>query len=327
MVTAHAASASSNVQKDYVMNLPQRVFAKLRREYHKRRLLKAVLPVRSLGPIASGHRDFTALSMVHTRDVDTYLLAIDSFCRHASPRHVVVVCDPSITEKDKQVIRARLPFAELRAAAEFQDPRLPTGGTWERLQAITEYAKSSYVVQVDADTLTLRAVDEVTEAISSRRAFTIGEATGQKVVTLEQARQTVAPWQRPGLHVQGVAEFHLATLGLPWNHYVRGCSGFSGFPPAENYSAMLLTFSQRMQAELGARWVEWGTEQISSNFLIANAQLPMVLPFPVYGTPDVMSDSSKFVHFIGNLRHESAAYTQAARRSVQHAERVFGRGY
>ena len=37
-----------------------------------------------------------------------------------------------------------------------------------------------------------------------------------------------------------------------------------------------------MEAILGTSWFEWGSEQVASNFVVANSPNPIVLPLPTY---------------------------------------------
>ena len=82
-------------------------------------------------------------------------------------------------------------------------------------------------------------------------------------------------------------------------------------------TAELLVFSKAMQARHSMRWVEWGTEQITSNYLVANAHATTVLPFPSYGTPDVFRHDSILTHFIGSMRFTSNKYRAATLQTIQ----------
>lgn len=271
-------------------------------------------------PVDAGALPYTLLSMVHHRDVHSYLVAAKSFIRQAAPRKVVVVCDPSITADDRAEFRRQIRNLELRDAAEFTDDAIPTGGTWERLFAITEYAKTDYVVQLDADTITLGAIDEVLTAITARQAFVIGESPDQQIESLSDVARRAKSWLAPpynSQHIQAVVEAAIEEVGLaPGQRYVRGCSGFTGFPADTEMRAKLLSFSTAMRTQHGPRWNDWGTEQISSNFLAANAVGCRVLPFPKYGTPDQVGEPIAFLHFIGYLRFINRKYEKATRHFI-----------
>jgi hypothetical protein len=104
----------------------------------------------------------------------------------------------------------------------------------------------------------------------------------------------------------------------PGSMYVRGCAGFTGFPPTPGMLNRLLQFSLCMSGKIGmGRWSAWGTEQVASNFLVANAAGTQVLPYPKYGTPDAMNEETAFIHFIGSLRFVNDKYEKTSRTVIQ----------
>lgn len=288
-----------------------------RRQYHA--AAKAILNTPAITP---GTAPFTLLSMVQKRDVASYLVAVKSFCHYLNPQQIVVVCDPSIDAQDRAVLRQHIPHITLHHADEFTHPNVPRGGTWERLLAIANYCVKGYVVQLDADTITLATLAVVNQAIAEQRGFVIGEEPDQCLYTLrDTAAHTHLPPATAGAkppHIQLCTEAAMDKVGLPPDEkYVRGCSGFTGFPPDPLMQARLLRFAEAMGAHFGDRWQEWGTEQITSNYLVANCNvLPIVLPYPDYGTPNVENDSTVFLHFIGSMRFINSRYKQLTQRTV-----------
>lgn len=257
--------------------------------------------------------------MVQHCDVLAYLLALKTFAARFASARVVVVCDPSITDEDKAIMKAHVPFIEFRQALEFHQPELPVGGTWERLTAICEYAKDSYVVQLDADTVTLGDIPEVARCVAEQRPFVLGERPNQCLVTLAEAAEHSKDWS--DRHIQALAEKRMASILSPDLLYVRGCSGFTGFPMNCTMQADLLQFSTKLAKALGARWNEWGTEQITSNFLAANLGA-LVLPFPKYSTPEDNDPAVAFRHYIGSIRFKSGRYALDARRWIVEALQI-----
>jgi hypothetical protein len=294
----------------------KKIYARLRREWHKHVFSNAIEKITQVRPLLRGQLPLIVLSMVQSRDTLPYLLALLSFTRYVNPERVVVVCDPSMSTKDLQILKTAVPHIELRRAEEFRHPELPIGGCWERLQAITQYAASAYVIQLDADTVTLSTIDEVYDAVAKGHSFVLGERARQQITSLEEARLFATPWQGPSLKIQGVAEFLMPEAKLSGQRYVRGCAGFTGFQRTPELIAPLLEFSNEMRRLTGTRWTEWGTEQVASNYLVANLESTAVLPFPDYGTPDMLDASPRFLHFIGSMRFESPAYTQTANRVI-----------
>ncbi|MEC5387206.1 hypothetical protein VVD49_15865 [Uliginosibacterium sp. H3] len=297
------------------MDLVNRIGNRLRRDFFGSLYRRQVRGILDTPPVQRGDRDFIQLSMVHTRDVLPYLAAAKSFARYAAPRRIVVVCDPSITAEDRATLVQHIPFIELLEAADFRHADIPQGGTWERLFAIANLASDNYVVQVDADTLTLDTPHDVITAIDAGNGFVIGEEIGQGTISFEQARTRMQPWiHLHDAHVQVLSETALPDLGLPpSSRYVGGCSGFTGFPPSQTMREDMLEFSRRMTAHLGKHWTRWGTEQVTSNYLVANTRGFAVLPFPRYATPDVSTTATIFKHYIGHQRFRSSAYVKDTR--------------
>jgi hypothetical protein len=286
----------------------------------RRLYLRGIADIAATAPLHPGALPCTVLSMVQHRDVLPYLVALKTFCAEVPARRTVVVCDPSITPEDRALLVAHVPGLQLHAADLFADPRLPRGGTWERLQAIAAYASEDYVIQLDADTLTLAPLAEVRTCIAEARGFVLGETPNQQVERFETSSKRAWPWTQsaPGqAHIQAVVEADLADAGLPEDeHYVRGCSGFTGFPATRDLREKMLGFATLMRQRHGARWSEWGTEQITSNYLVANTQRPLVLPFPRYGTPDALAADTAFLHFIGYLRFVDRRYERMSRSAI-----------
>lgn len=292
--------------------------------YARWRFNRVVRNVRRLPALSRGNMPFTLLSMVHTRDVESYMLAARSFARFLNPGRIVVVCDPSITEEDRASMRACIPHIELRSATEFRHPELPVGGCWERLFAITEYACDSYVIQLDADTTALGDMPEIRDAIAGGIAFTHGERVDQQIISIADAVAFIEKFalrERP--HVQALAEYALRKLtpDMP-QRYVRGCAGFSGFPPDPQLRDRLLAFAAQMKTLLADRWADWGTEQFASNYLIANYLRAEVLPLPRYCAAVQSDATTVFIHFIGYCRFTNLKYSRHARSIISRLVRA-----
>ena len=300
------------------MSLINTVIQRLKRDYFRWQYNKVAELILDTPPVAPGSEPFVLLSMVQKRDVHSYLVAVKSFTRFANPQRIVVVCDPSLDGADQAILRRHVPHIELRRADEFTHPDIPRGGTWERLYAIAHYVQSNYVIQLDADTVTVKPIPEVLAAVRAAQGFVLGEAPETPVRSLDATRERALPLLRPGAHIQTISEAEMANVGLPAGAmYVRGCSGFTGFPTASNMRDDMLDFSRRMTAKLGQDWTRWGTEQVTSNYLAANAAGTRALPFPKYGTPDQASGDTAFYHFIGSMRFVNGKYAASSREIIE----------
>jgi len=300
------------------MSFINRVVQRLKRDYFRSRHNKAIRQVLSTPPVVRGNLPFLLLSMVHTRDIHAYLVALKSFVHFTNPERIVVVCDPSVTEQDQELLRRQVPHIELRPADEFVHPDIPRGGVWERLYAISGFVRDHYVVQLDADTVTTQAIPEVLEGIRTGTGFVLADLPDTPLCALPAVRERALGWLKPGAHIQTIAESEMANVGLPADVlYVRGCAGFTGFPRSATMRDDMTDFSRRMTAKLGADWKRWGTEQVTSNFLVANANGTRALPFPKYGTPDCATPETAFYHFIGSMRFINGKYEATSRAAIR----------
>jgi len=300
------------------MSLVNRIFKRVRKDFFRWQYHTVARQILNTRPLERGELPFMLLSMVHQRDIYSYLVAVKSFTRFLNPQRIVVVCDPSINQDDRDVLKRHLPHVELRNAHEFTHPDIPRGGTWERLFAISSFVESIYVVQLDADTLTVQPIPEVRQAIEKDIGFVLGEKEDTPIRSLAEARENALPWMEPGAHIQGICETEMVNVGLPQDaRYIRGCSGFTGFPRSAEMRDTLLDFSRRMGNRLGKDWERWGTEQVTSNYIVSNARGTKPLPFPKYGTPDVLNGSTAFLHFIGPLRFINSKYKLISRQVIQ----------
>jgi hypothetical protein len=301
-----------------MMNLIKRALQKITRDYCQWSYHRVAKQILDTPPIVKGDMPFMLLSMVHKRDVLSYLVAVKSFTRHVNPRRIVIVCDPSIDTNDRAIFQSQIPHVELRRADEFVHPDIPRGGCWERLFAISEYNRDQYVIQLDADTVTALPIDEVASAITNHHGFVLGEIQDQGLLSFKDAGERAAALLTPQAHIQTRSEAALPTIGLGKGAlYVRGCAGFTGFPASQDMRERLVDFSHRMHRALGNDWASWGTEQVTSNYLVANADRTEVLPFPKYGTPDQLTDKSAFLHFIGSMRFINMKYQIMTTKSIK----------
>ena len=305
-----------------MISLFNRVVKRVKTDYFRKRYMATVKEIVSTPPALPGSMDFTLLSMVHQRDVFSYLVAAKSFIQFTNPKRIVVVCDPSIQEADKAILLQQIPHLVLRHADEFTHPNVPRGGTWERLYAISGYCSEDYVVQLDADTVTCRSNNFVFNAIQNGIGFVIGEIKNQTTQTLAETaklgNEILAQNKRNPPHIQVMSESVMNNVNLPTSmRYVRGCSGFTGFPRDPLMREKLVVFSKAMASKLGDRWQEWGTEQVTSNYLVASQPGTVVLPFPDYGTPEVENEFTIFIHFIGPMRFISNRYRDITSQFIE----------
>lgn len=284
----------------------------IRRRMARRAFTKSAAEILNKPPVRPTVDGPMVLSMVQPRDVIPYLVALKSFVRFVDVSGVVVVADKSMTPADKEILSSHIDGVIIRDAAEFQRDGLPVGGTWERLIAISEYVRQNYVIQLDADTLTLRPVDAVLNAYKRNESFALSTFDLQsKVAVSEVARWALSHCKgEPHIQVLCESKLVLAANGDLDKQYIRGCSGFAGFAKDSFHFSELEALSNRMGTALGEKWSKWGTEQFASNFIISNSVNSGALPHPVYTTPDRINETTVFVHFIGPLRYHKGLYSK-----------------
>lgn len=259
-------------------------------------------------------------SLVCSRDFTMYLVAIKSFYSRFGMGKVVAINDGSLTERQIAVLKEQVPGIILQDMKDVPRRQVPRGGCWERLLAVIDLAQTDYVIQLDSDTLTRRPLAEVMDACLQKRPFIMaGDREGAQILS----RQAAAAQAPAGNHIQTQMEQRLADIPGLQPNYVRGCAAFFGIPPGQISFAAVEEFSQIMQRAFGARWQEWGTEQATVNYLLANLANTLVLQPPKYThrwqrPPE---DDSAFIHFIGTHRFDRQFYASQSRRVIRELRR------
>ena len=283
--------------------------------WHRWQFERTVRDIADTPPVAPGATAYTALSMVQHRDVLPYLLALKSFARFLPPSEVVLVADPTLDVNDRALLREHVPHLNIREAAEFRHPGFPVGGCWERLSAISECVQRQPVVQLDADTVALRSPPEVADALAAGVCFTLGTEDGQRIASTGEMAARAREQADESDHIQGRCEVLLDKLDPEqrWS-YVRGCAGFAGFARASFDRDLMIEISRRARALVGPDWDRWGTEQFTSNLIVASSLGGRVLPHPRYCAPHQRTADTLFLHFIGYVRFTSSYYSEVTRR-------------
>jgi len=253
------------------------------------------------------------VSLLGRSDLTLYLLAVKSLYRQIGEGDMMILNDGSLRPEDVGRLREHLPALTVLENGEVPTGQCQRGNCWERLMLILDQSKSHYVVQVDSDTLTLDAIGEVVRCYKENRAFTLGTRLGQSIVNVEENAERIQ--NSASRHVQVEAERSLPRLqGTLGRKYVRGSAGFAGFPRGGNSRDTLEEFSVQMGRLLGDRWREWGSEQVASNYIIANCREAEVLPYPRYACfgPEMDAQQNAFLHFIGTHRYFGGVYADRA---------------
>lgn len=255
------------------------------------------------------------VSQIHHPDLTMYMLAAKSLARYINPCGFVIV-DDGLLPRDRLILSEHFIPIRFVLSQDVKVGRCPRGGCWERLLTLSEENINQYVIQLDADILVVDEPFEVKEYINQDITFTLGTSTGQRFVGLPEASRLANTSK--DAHVQLCAERALGQYPDKDNFkYVRGCAGFTGFAKGQLSVTKIEDFSVRMEELIGKdKWREWGSEQVTSNFMAANAQHSSVLPVDRYPPWNGNSDISQaaLVHFIGSSRYYKGMYLKKSRR-------------
>lgn len=262
-------------------------------------------------------------SMIGTRVLLPYLIAAKSFQSRLGRGRFAILDDGTLTAADKAVLAHHLCDPPIAALASVDTGPCPSGGTWERLLSILDLRRDAYVIQLDSDTVTLGAVPEIAKAIADRRSFTLRGEAGAEILPLAVGAARARTYRPVGrVHVQTAIEQVMDQVSIPGRsdlRYVRGCSGFAGFAPDQSGRALAEAFSVEAERLLGRdHWSEWGSEQVTSNFVVANEPDPLLLPYGNYINfwNEPVGGQVAFVHFVGTYRFHRGAYRRAARQAI-----------
>jgi hypothetical protein len=175
---------------------------------------------------------------------------------------------------------------------------------------------------VDSDTLTLKEPEEVAAFVERNASFTLAGDDGESIVAAAEMAARMKPRVRDGSeHVQRVSEASLDRVFLDGPvRYVRGSSAFAGFGQGSCSRETVERFSMTMASIVGrAKWDEWGSEQVTSNLVVANTPGAEVLGFSeyCYHRPELEVENRTFVHFMGTYRFRLGRYRRLARRVIR----------
>lgn len=283
---------------------------------------RAVRAILDTPPIRPAQDGLVLFSMIGTAVLLPYLVAVKSLWRQLRRGRIVVLDDGTLTPTDKAILARHCGDPEIIDIASVQTGEFPQGGTWERLLTILDRRGGEYWVQLDSDTVTVGPVPEVEQAIQTNRSFTLLGGTDAEIgaVPLADLASQLYPDGPQEGHIQQRVESRMGEMrrDLGWR-YIRGCSGFTGFAAGNAGRSLARAFLAEMERLVGPEDTSiWGTEQITSNFLIANEVAPVLLRADRYlnywGKP--WNEQAAFVHFVGTHRYDNDAYAGESRKAI-----------
>ncbi len=298
--------------------LPRRWRAKAEATRHA----EAITDILRTPPIEPRQDGVVLFSMIGTAVLLPYLVAVKSLWHELRRGRVAILDDGTLTAQDRAILAHHCGDPEIMRIDEVVLNEFPAGGTWERLLTILDNRAGEYWIQLDSDTVTIGPVPEVTEAIARNRSFLFlgGKDAEVGPLPLQEFREHFYPDGVMEGHVQSRIESRLDSIPAKrgWK-YARGCSGFAGFAAMGTGRPLASAFLTEMKRMIGEDDVTiWGTEQVTSNFHLANEAQPVVLPYDRYMNywNEDWGDDTRFVHFVGTHRHGNGAYITASQDAI-----------
>ncbi len=276
---------------------------------------RAVAAVLETPPLRIVDSPLRIVSMVAVpRDLRMYLVAIKSLYARIGHGRMVVLPDRPLSQRWRDLIRRHVDDAVTFLSLDrVEVGPCQRGGAWERLLTCLDLSVDHYVVQMDCDTLALGELPEVCDSIAANRAFALRE--GVPLQTLAEA----AAWAKRHVpnpsHIVDIAQHAFAEHPERERlRYIRASAGFAGFARGGFERRRIEEFHATMERIVGVeRWRAWGTEQVASNFAVANSPDPVLLPHPDYCNVVPTTDLTNvcFGHFIGSSRFDRGRFAEA----------------
>jgi len=287
----------------------------------------AIADILDTPPIVPRNDGVVLFSMIGTAVVLPYLVAVKSLWHQLGRGRIALLDDGTLTGADKAVLAHHCGDPEILSIARVDTTGFPTGGCWERFLSILDRRGSEFWIQLDSDTVTLGPVPEVVAALALNRSFTLlggadaaqPDGAGPMLPLGDFARAFYPDGPADG-HVQTRIESRMGQIiSRPDWRYIRGCAGFAGFAAGGPGRPLAAAFLAQMEKLVGPQDIAtWGTEQIASNFHIANEPRAAALPyarFMNYWAED-WAEGTSFVHFVGTHRYDNGAYEAASRHAI-----------
>ncbi|HUB96124.1 MAG TPA: hypothetical protein VL993_09415 [Stellaceae bacterium] len=281
---------------------------RLRRDIKAFNFNRRIRRITKTRPIRIVDGPLTICSMVGNDHVLMYILGMKSFYSRLKRGKLKAIFAHTMPPALRDLLREHFDGIELVPLESLPTGACQRGGTWERLVHLLDISRDEFAIQVDADILACGTdISEVAACVEENRSFTYSDLWPfPRITTLRRIAEEGRKMDTG--HITIAAETFFDRLpDCDTVKYIRGSSGFAGFAKGGFERSRLEEFHTRMDEMMGARWREWGSEQVGSNYAVANSPNPVVLPHPQYRTfsPDDSPEwqhKAKFLHFIGTTR-------------------------
>jgi hypothetical protein len=301
---------------------PAEFFAALARKAGSWSHERAAQGILDTSPVVAADDGVILFSMIGTAVLLPYLVAVKSLHHHLQRGRIMVLNDGTLTAADRAILAQHCDNPLIIEKTDVDTGRCPRDNCWERLLAILDQRAGAYVIQLDSDTVTTGPVPEIAAAISANKSFTLAGGVNEAKTGFRSAGEIASIFHADGPnndHVQSKAEAAMASMpDADVVRYIRGCAGFAGFARSDAGRSLVSSFSQAMDERLGDDWRQWGSEQVASNFVIANDPEPLQLPYNRYVNhwSEPLPADPAFVHFIGTYRFRKGNYSHCTKEAI-----------
>lgn len=291
------------------------LFYRLRRSLNYFKFCHQTKRLLDTPPIQQRDAPFTIVSMVAKHDAHLYILAVKSLYRRLGRGRIVMVSD-GVEPDSIALIRKHLGPVEVVPIETIDTGNCPRGGTWERLVYLIRRTEKEYMIQLDSDILCVGPIPEVLHCLENNISFTLADGIPKK---------PLPEWVEDGIARNSdnvVHAFEKQARQFPEGErflYLRGSSGFAGFAKGASNEGVLEDFHRRGLELMGPRWKEWGTEQLASNFVIANSPNSVPLPKPKYLSYEkhqLNFEDLSLLHFLGYCRFHNGEFARYANQEI-----------
>lgn len=257
----------------------------------------------------------TIVSMVGHSTVNMYLIAIKSFIHNFGRGTIEAIDDGSLIKSDYKALEHHIPGIRITKAEDVNTYDSPSYISWKRLYRCQQLAQTSYVIQLDSDTVSLGPLIDVDNLVRDNKGFLIGSHRWSDSVHVDTLRDIVSHWNNTHVQPRAEAGFYKLDFFSDGTKYLRACAGFAGYPKGFASVDEIRALSRDIQAYVGEEWTKWGSEQTTTMCLISKCMGSKILPWPSYQnfrfpqTSEII-ESMQFVHFIGSNRYDGGVYTK-----------------
>lgn len=263
----------------------------------------------------------TVVSMVSEDTLAMYLVAIKSFMKFFGYGTIEAINDGTLKEPHINILKQHIPHIVITLARDIETHGCPCYISWKRLFRIQELAKSSYVIQLDTDTISLGPLCEVNERVKKNKGFLIGSKRWGIPVDVQYLNDIVSQWNSHHVQARAEKQFKKMIFFEDGTKYLRACAGFAGYP--KNFASIetIKDLSQEIESYIGEDWKKWGSEQTATLCLISKTKTASILPWPYYQNfkfpiCNEHLESMNFIHFIGTNRYDGNTYNNLIKKFI-----------